>query len=81
METLFQYLTIHRDIIVFTMAIIIRFGIGMRRFNRKGMGGLQHFDNYFAGLLTLAIEWLLWWAASIAILWTVCNWLLGLYPI
>ena len=75
METLFQYLIVHRHAIVFITAIIIRLLISMRRFNRRGLGGLQHFENYFAGMLTLLIEWLLWWTANLAILWAVWGWL------
>jgi len=75
MEALFQYLITYRHAVIFIIAIVIRMVIGMRRFNRRGLGGLQHFNNYFTGLLTLFIEWLLWWAASIAILWAVADWL------
>jgi len=75
MEALIQYLIAHRHLMVFIMAIIIRLLIGMRRFNRRGLGGLQHFENYFAGMLTLLIEWLLWWTANLAILWAICGWL------
>lgn len=37
--------------------IIIRYIIGQRRFKRRGLGGLQHFNNYFIALITLFIEW------------------------
>lgn len=41
------------------MGIALRLIIGMRKFNRRGVGGLQHFSNYFIGLITLLVEWVL----------------------
>lgn len=53
----------------------IRLFVGMRQFNRRGLGGLQHFNNYFVGLITLAIEWMLKWAALALLLWGLWAWL------
>jgi hypothetical protein len=45
-------------------------------FNRRGLGGLQHFNNYFVGLITLSIEWVLKCAASSLMLWGLWGLLL-----
>ncbi|WP_158624911.1 hypothetical protein [Gynurincola endophyticus] len=46
----------------------------MRQFNRRGLGGLQHFNNYFAGLIILFMEWVLKWAATVLIIWSAWGW-------
>lgn len=57
------------------VGLAIRLFVGMRQFNRRGLGGLQHFNNYFVGLITLAIEWVLKWAAVVFLLWGLWGWL------
>lgn len=49
--------------------IVILFLISQRKFNRRGVGGLQHFNNYFVAIITLFIEWLFKWAAYGLIIW------------
>ena len=60
---------------MFFVGLAIQRTIGIRRFNRRGVSGLQHFNNYFIGLFTLLIEWVLKWAAAALILWGLCGWL------
>ncbi|ASZ09621.1 MAG: hypothetical protein DI539_24500 [Flavobacterium psychrophilum] len=57
------------------VGLAIRLFVGMRQFNRRGLGGLQHFNNYLVGLITLAIEWMLKWAALALLLWGLWGWL------
>ncbi|NCI46728.1 hypothetical protein [Sediminibacterium soli] len=57
------------------VGLAIRLFVGMRQFNRRGLGGLQHFNNYFVGLITLAIEWVLKWAALALMLFGLWGWL------
>ena len=57
------------------VGLAIRLFVCMRQFNRRGLGGLQHFNNYFVGLITLAIEWVLKWAAVALLLWGLWGWL------
>jgi len=57
------------------VGLAIKLFVGMRQFNRRGLGGLQHFNNYFVGLITLAIEWVLKWAAAVLLLWGLWGWL------
>ena len=57
------------------VGLAIRLFVGMRQFNRRGLGGLQHFNNYFVGLITLAIEWVLKWAALPLLIWGLWGWL------
>lgn len=60
---------------VFFVGLAIRLFVGMRQFNRRGLGGLQHFNNYFVGLITLAIEWMLKLLALASMLWGLWGWL------
>jgi len=57
------------------VGLAIRLFVGMRQFNRRGLGGLQHFNNYLVGLITLAIEWMLKGAALALLLWGLWGWL------
>lgn len=41
--------------------------IGRRKFNRRGVGGLQHFPAYWIALLTVFLEWLIKWLAIVLI--------------
>lgn len=56
------------------LGIALRLFVGMRQFNRRGWGGLQHFSNYFIGLLTLFIEAILKWVGMILIAWGLLGW-------
>lgn len=60
---------------MFFVGLSIRLLIGMRQFNRRGVGGLQHFNNYFVGLFTLFAEWVLKWAAVVMIVWGLWGWI------
>jgi hypothetical protein len=42
--------------LLIAIGLVIRYQIGRRRFNRRGIGGLQHFDGYGRGLITTIIE-------------------------
>ncbi|MBS1631593.1 MAG: hypothetical protein JST10_03365 [Bacteroidetes bacterium] len=61
---------------LFFIGLAVKLFIGMRRFNRRGVGGLQHFNNYFIGLITLFLEWILKWTSTIMMLWGLVGWLL-----
>ncbi|MBN9349354.1 MAG: hypothetical protein J0H55_01605 [Chitinophagaceae bacterium] len=74
METLINLLYNASCSLLFFIGLGIRLLIGMRQFNRRGLGGLQHFNNYFVGLITLSIEWVLKWAASSLMLWGLWGW-------
>lgn len=75
METLINLLHNASSPLLFFIGLGIRLFIGMRQFNRRGLGGLQHFSNYFVGLITLAMEWVLKWAALALMLWGLWGWL------
>jgi hypothetical protein len=53
-----NYTVIILAIMMLAVGIVIRF-IGKRRFNRRGVGGLQQFKSYGVGLATTVIEWVL----------------------
>lgn len=48
--------------------LVIRFIVGRRRFNRRGIGGLQHFNSYLVALIVMTIEWLFNLAGLLAII-------------
>jgi len=69
METIISFLQTAPATVHIAIGIGLRLWIGMRRFNRRGIGGLQHFSNYFVGLATLFVEFMIWWTANILIVW------------
>ena len=75
METIIKQLHAIPYPIIFFIGLAIRLFVGMRQFNRRGVGGLQHFNNYFVGLITLAMEWVLKWTAIVLLLWGLWGWL------
>ncbi|MBN8789418.1 MAG: hypothetical protein DI535_30595 [Citrobacter freundii] len=75
MEALIKLLQAMPFPTMFFVGLAIKLFVGMRQFNRRGLGGLQHFDNYFVGLITLFIEWILKWAAFALMLWGLSGWL------
>ena len=50
------------------LGILILFVIGMRRFNRRGLGGMQHYSNYIIAVITSILEWVLSKVAFLLIL-------------
>ncbi|MGJ1327457.1 hypothetical protein [Sphingobacterium multivorum] len=68
METIISFLQTAPSTILIGIGTVLRLWIGMRRFNRRGIGGLQHFSNYFLGLATLFVEFFVRWTANILIL-------------
>ncbi len=74
METLINLLQNLPFPALFFIGLAIRLYVGMKQFNRRGAGGLQHFSNYFIGLITLAIEWVLNWTAIALMLWGLWGW-------
>lgn len=75
METLIRLLHSTPYPLLFFIGSGIRLIVGMRQFNRRGLGGLQHFNNYFVGLITLSIEWVLKWLAFALMLWGLWGWI------
>lgn len=75
METIVKLLQVLYYPTMFFIGLAIRLFVSMRQFNRRGLGGLQHFNNYFVGLITLSIEWVLKWAALALILCGLWGWL------
>lgn len=68
METLDRYFDFNIYALCFmVIGFIIRYVIGRRRFNRRGIGGLQHFSSYGIGLITTIAEWLFKWIANLLI--------------
>ncbi len=75
METLINLLKNLSFPALFFIGLAIRLYVGMKQFNRRGAGGLQHFSNYFIGLITLAFEWLLNWIALALMLSGLLGWI------
>lgn len=61
----------------FVIGLTIRFVIGRRRFNRRGVGGLQHFSSYSKGLVVGFIERMLMFVSVILIVGSFILFLVG----
>lgn len=58
MNTLSNY--IHPcGLLLLALRLLIRYRIGKRRFNRRGIGGVQHFNSYRRAVMTTFAEKLL----------------------
>ncbi len=55
-------------IVMLVAGIAIRYFIGRRRFNRRGVGGLQHFANYERAVFITLLERVFIWIANILML-------------
>jgi hypothetical protein len=47
------------SILLFVLGLFIRYQIGRRRFNRRGVTGVQLYSSYFKGVVTTILETLL----------------------
>jgi hypothetical protein len=69
METIAKYIEFEPyGIGLILLGIIIRYFIERRKFNRRGMGGLQHFSGFGIALVITILEWLGKWIANIMII-------------
>lgn len=63
--------------LILGLGIILLLIIGNRRFKRRGLGGLQHFRNYYLGLLVLFLETIFSLVGFALIAWAVIMLLFG----
>lgn len=69
MQNLIEYINPNAYSLVFLLVgIIVRYIIGRRKFNRRGIGGLQHFSSFGVALVVTFLEWVLKWTANILII-------------
>jgi hypothetical protein len=64
-----QSYTLPCGLLLLALGLFIRYHIGRRRFNRRGIGGLQQFPTYGRFIFTVIIERLFYLIGTIA-LWT-----------
>ena len=50
------------------IGLFIRYHIGRRRFNRRGIGGLQQFPTYGRFILTVTIERIIYFIGTLCLL-------------
>ncbi len=50
------------------LALALHYWVGRRRFNRRGVGGLQHFRNYERAVFITIIERLIKWLANMLLI-------------
>lgn len=55
-------------ILLLLTGFIIHLIVGKRRFDRRGVGGMQHFRNYWTALIVTFFEWLVSVASKLLIL-------------
>jgi len=60
--------TLLYGLLLVSIGLLIRYQIGRRRFNRRGIGGLQQFPTYGRFMLTVIIE------KVIYLIGTLCLW-------
>ena len=60
--------TLLTGMILTAVGLFIRYHIGRRRFNRRGIGGLQHFPTYGRFIFIMAVERVIYFIATIALL-------------
>ncbi|MFA6151991.1 MAG: hypothetical protein WC716_11765 [Chitinophagaceae bacterium] len=60
------------------IGLLIRFIIGYRRFNRRGVAGLQQFDSYWKAILITTLEWVFKWTANALILFGIMNMIISI---
>lgn len=66
-----------QGLIVLLAGIVIRYIINVRKFKRRGISGLQHFNNYFTAVITLFSEWLFKWVGNGLFIWGLFRLLFG----
>ena len=54
--------------IMATLGLIIRYQISRRRFNRRGIGGLQQFPTYSRFIFTMAVEKVIYFIGTLCLL-------------
>lgn len=62
-----------RDVLLLLCGLIVRLIISKRKFDRRGIGGLQHFSSFWVALTVIVIEWIVKWAANLLILISLIN--------
>jgi len=60
--------TLLTGMILTAVGLFIRYHIGRRRFNRRGIGGLQQFPTYGRFIFIMAVERVIYFIATIALL-------------
>lgn len=78
METIIPFMHAHpKSISLLAVALLIRFWVGRRRFNRRGLGGMQHFTSYGKALFTTVFEKILMLIATLLIVAAILSFLTG----
>jgi hypothetical protein len=54
--------------ILTAVGLLIRFHISRRRFNRRGIGGLQQFPTYGRFIMTMVVEKVIYFIATLSLL-------------
>jgi len=62
-----QAYTLPGGLFLVAIGLIIRYATGRRRFNRRGIGGLQQFPTYVSFILTVMIERLIHFIGTIVL--------------
>jgi hypothetical protein len=55
MNTQFNY-TVRCGLLLSVVCLLIRYQVGKRRFNRRGIGGVQHFSSYSQAITVTILE-------------------------
>jgi len=78
METISTFINAHaKSLMLLGVALLIRFWVNRRRFNRRGWGGLQHFTSYSKAVFTIMLERMLMILATLLIVAAILLFLTG----
>jgi len=55
-------------LLLIAIGLFIRYHIGRRRFNRRGMAGLQQFPTYGRAVLVMLMEWFILFMGNLCLL-------------
>ncbi|AMR30091.1 hypothetical protein A0256_01000 [Mucilaginibacter sp. PAMC 26640] len=60
--------TFSTAMILIAIGLLLRYHIGRRRFNRRGIGGLQQFSTYGRFIFTMVVEKVIYFIATLCLL-------------
>jgi hypothetical protein len=64
----YQHYTVPCALLLIVIGLFIRYQIGRRRFNRRGIGGLQQFPTYGRFIFTVTVERIIFFIGTLCLL-------------
>ncbi|MFA6245456.1 MAG: hypothetical protein WC615_00855 [Mucilaginibacter sp.] len=64
----YQHYSLSCALLLIAIGLFIRYQIGRRRFNRRGIGGLQQFPTYGRFMFIMAVERVIYFIGTLCLL-------------